>query len=79
MQTLPTSFEIHADAYRRELRADAERTRIKVRRGPTHRDVSPSAPGWVRRNSGSILIWIGERLSGTARANTPISTAQSAS
>jgi anti-sigma factor RsiW len=64
MQTPPTSFEIHADAYRQPLLADAERLRSKQPRERRDRENARSSPGWLRRSAGTAVVRAGARLRG---------------
>jgi hypothetical protein len=64
MQTRPTSFKIHADAYRQALLDDAERVRSKIPRERRDRQDSRSSAGWLRCRAGTVLVRSGERLRG---------------
>lgn len=62
MQRQPTSVFLVADAYGRELRADAARTRRNGVAGEHRR--SATRRGAVRRSLGPALIDVGRRLAG---------------
>ena len=63
MQPQPTSVFLVADAYRRELLADAARVQPVRPNGAVGRG-SPISVSRLRRTVGLALMWSGERLLG---------------
>ena len=63
MQPPPSSVMLSADAYRRELLADAARVRPVPRSGAAGRG-GPTPPSRLRRTIGLALVWSGERVLG---------------
>ena len=63
MQPPPTSVMLNADAYRRELLADAARVR-PIQANAADGRSGPAPLSRLRRTIGLALVWSGERVLG---------------